>query len=68
MHAWHVSLVGIAGTRAVVVPLDRFAELASCPKVVAVIAYDEPTEKIKQYAPYQLTANGIRQPGGAAAR
>jgi hypothetical protein len=36
------------------------------PKVVAVVAYDEPTELVNQYAPYTLTVNGVVQPGGAA--
>jgi hypothetical protein len=35
------------------------------PKVVAVVAYDEPTELVQQYAPYTLTVNGVVQPGGA---
>ncbi|MDQ0366781.1 immune inhibitor A domain-containing protein [Catenuloplanes indicus] len=39
--------------------------LAAFPKVVAVVAYDEPTEQIQQYAPYTLTVNGVVQPGGA---
>jgi hypothetical protein len=30
------------------------------------VAYDEPTEKIKQYAPYRLIANGKLQPGGGS--
>ena len=34
------------------------------PKVVAVVAYDEPTEQVQQYAPYTLTVNGVVQPGG----
>jgi hypothetical protein len=28
------------------------------------VAYDEPTEQVQQYAPYTLTVNGVRQPGG----
>ncbi|HEX6361251.1 hypothetical protein [Actinophytocola sp.] len=36
------------------------------PKVVAVVAYDEPTELVQQYAPYTLTVNGVVQPGGGA--
>jgi hypothetical protein len=34
------------------------------PKVVAVVAYDEPTETVQQYASYKLTVNGVVQPGG----
>jgi hypothetical protein len=35
------------------------------PKVVAVVAYDEPTEQVQQYAPYTLKVNGVTQAGGA---
>jgi hypothetical protein len=35
------------------------------PQVVAVVAYDEPTELVTQAAPYTLTVNGVVQPGGA---
>jgi hypothetical protein len=34
------------------------------PKVVAVVAYDEPTEQVQQYASYTLKVNGVTQPGG----
>jgi len=37
------------------------------PQVVAVVAYDEPTEQVQQYAPYTLTVNGVLQPGGTPA-
>jgi Immune inhibitor A peptidase M6 len=40
--------------------------LSVFPKVVAVVAYDEPTELVQQYAPYKLTVNGVVQPGGGA--
>jgi hypothetical protein len=33
------------------------------PTVIAVVAYDEPTEQFAQYAPYTLTVNGVRQVG-----
>jgi hypothetical protein len=32
--------------------------------VAAIVTYDEPNEKIRQYARYRLTVNGVRQPGG----
>ena len=32
--------------------------------VAAIVTYDEPTESIERYAPYQLTVNGVVQPGG----
>jgi hypothetical protein len=34
------------------------------PQVVAVVAYDEPTEQVQQYAPYTLTVNGAVQRAG----
>jgi hypothetical protein len=42
------------------------AVLSVFPKVVAVVAYDEPTAEITQYAPYSLTVNGVVQPGGVS--
>jgi len=42
----------------------QLALLALFPQVVAIVAYDEPTEQVQQYAPYQLTVNGVLQPGG----
>jgi hypothetical protein len=65
VHAWHVTLVGLGSRRAKVVPLSKFKQLKGYPKVVAIVAYDEPTEQVKQYAPYRLTANGVLQPGGS---
>jgi hypothetical protein len=62
--AWHVTLVGLASDHAAVVPLQKFAELSAYPRIVAVVAYDEPSERQTQYAPYALTANGSRLPGG----
>ncbi|MFD6752855.1 choice-of-anchor J domain-containing protein [Micromonospora gifhornensis] len=38
--------------------------LLTFPKVVAIVAYDEPTEQVTQYAPYKLTVNNVVQPGG----
>jgi hypothetical protein len=35
-------------------------------KVVAIVAYDEPTEQVQQYAPYTLKVNGVTQPGGSS--
>jgi hypothetical protein len=35
-------------------------------QVVAIVAYDEPTEQVQQYAPYTLKVNGVIQPGGAS--
>lgn len=66
VHAWHATLVGIDGKRARLVPVDKWAEIKSYPRVVAVVAYDEPTEKVTQYAPYRLVVNGKLQPGGGS--
>ena len=33
--------------------------------VGAVVTYNDPSESVTQYAPYQLTVNGVVQPGGA---
>jgi hypothetical protein len=65
VHAWHVTLVGLGDKRARRVPLHKFALLKGYPKVVAIVAYDEPTEKVEQYAPYRLTVNGVVQHGGS---
>jgi hypothetical protein len=50
------------------VSLNRLQLLVAAlfPKVVAVVAYDEPTELVSQYAPYTLTVNGVVQPGGGS--
>ena len=64
MHRWHVTLVGLNGRRARAVPVEQFAALHDYPQVVAIVAYDEPTEQVTQYAPYTLTVNGVVQPGG----
>jgi bacillopeptidase F (M6 metalloprotease family) len=33
--------------------------------VSAIVTYDDPSETAVKYAPYQLTVNGVVQPGGA---
>ena len=38
----------------------------SAETVGAIVTYDEPTETVTQYAPYALTVNGTRQPGGGS--
>ena len=77
---WNVRLVGIDeayanawqveynGRSSVTVSKADLAKLAAYPKVVAIVAYDEPTEEVQQYAPYTLTVNGVVQPGGPAAK
>jgi len=66
VHGWSVRLVGLdeAGRRARQVPVTQVAALRPYPKVVAIVAYDEPTGTVRQYAPYRLTVNGTVQPGG----
>jgi len=74
---WDVKLVGIrpgtapivqqietTGKNSITMSLAQLAQLAPAQSVVAVVAYDEPTELVQQYAPYALTVNGTLQPGG----
>ncbi len=73
---WHVRLVGLdrAGHQARIaffdgrtrfrVSAEQLEQFRSYPLVVATVAYDDPTEQVQQYAPYELTVNGITQPGG----
>jgi hypothetical protein len=78
---WNVRLVGIDEGRVPVVLQVEFngkntislnraqlAVAAAFQKVVAIVAYDEPTEQVQQYAPYTLTVNGVQQPGGTPAQ
>jgi hypothetical protein len=80
VHNWNVRLVGINEGKVPVVLQVSFngkssislsrAQLALASpfeKVVAIVAYDEPTEQVQQYAPYTLTVNGVLQPGGTPA-
>jgi hypothetical protein len=68
VHGWHVKLVGLdeSRRRARQVSVAGYAALRDYPKVVAIVAYDEPTEQVTQYAPYTLTVNGVVQPGGGS--
>ncbi len=67
VRGWHVSLVGLGRLRAAVVPIEQVAALRGYPKVVAVVAQDDPTGTVTQYAPYTLTVDGVVQPGGGQA-
>lgn len=74
---WNLRLIGIdeRHSRARQIEIDGrsgvtlgrlpLALLSAFPTVVAVVAYDEPTEQVTQYAPYTLTVNGVVQPGGS---
>jgi hypothetical protein len=79
VHNWNVRLVGMRdGNVPVIVQAEfdgksqlqfdrrQLALLSPFDKVVAIVAYDEPTEQVQQYAPYTLKVNGMVQPGGAA--
>jgi len=48
--------------------LGRHELAAGAPfdKVVAVVATDDPSEQVQQFAPYTLKVNGVTQPGGAS--
>lgn len=73
---WNVRLVGLDEQHKVAaqaefngkssITLGRLplALLSPFDTVVAIVAYDEPTEQVRQYAPYTLTVNGVVQPGG----
>jgi hypothetical protein len=73
---WNVRLVGLDGEQTVVQQVEyngqssislnalQLAPFRTFPTVVAIVAYDEPTEQVQQYAPYKLTVNGVLQPGG----
>ncbi len=75
---WNVRLIGLDARkeRAAQITFDgqsgidlgrrspEVRELRKAEQVVAVVAYDEPTEQGQQYAPYKLTVNGVVQPGG----
>lgn len=67
VHRFDVKLVGLdePGRRARQVPVSQFAALRDYDKVVAIVAYDEPTERYAQYAQYVLEVNGVTQPGGS---
>ncbi|WP_030453083.1 immune inhibitor A domain-containing protein [Herbidospora cretacea] len=76
VHNWNVRLVGLDEKHKVAaqvefngkgtINLNRLELLLARPftKIVAIVAYDEPTELGQQYAPYTLTVNGVTQPGG----
>jgi hypothetical protein len=79
VHNWNVRLVGINEGKVPValqvefdgrnrIQLSRRELALASPfqKVVAIVAYDEPTEQVQQYAPYTLAVNGVVQPGGTS--
>ena len=46
---------------------SQIAQLSAYPRLVAIVAYDEPTEQYQPQALYTLTVNGVVQPGGGQA-
>ncbi|WP_406037301.1 immune inhibitor A [Micromonospora sp. NBC_00898] len=76
---WNLRLIGIDERHSVARQIEfdgkpgltlsrgQLAALSPFEKVVAVVAYDEPTEQVNQYAPYTLKVNGVVQPGGGGA-
>jgi hypothetical protein len=73
---WHVKIIGydernqvalqaaFNGKNSIRLGTLQLLVFALFPKVSVVVAYDEPTELVQQYAPYTLTVNGVVQPGG----
>ncbi|MER6951255.1 choice-of-anchor J domain-containing protein [Nonomuraea sp. NPDC000554] len=73
---WNVRLIGLDDKHQVALQAEfngkssvslsrlQLAPFALFPTVVAVVAYDESTEQVNQYAPYTLKVNGVTQPGG----
>jgi hypothetical protein len=73
---WNVRLVGLDeqnqrakqvefnGRSSITMDREALGQFSPYPTVVAIVAYDEPTEQVRQYAPYTLTVNGVLQPGG----
>lgn len=75
---WNLKLVGIRqghvpavlqvefnGRRQLSLSRRQLAVAAAFDKVVAIVATDDPTELVQQFAPYTLKVNGVTQPGGA---
>ncbi|MBA2956571.1 peptidase M6 immune inhibitor A [Nocardioides sp. MAH-18] len=76
---WNLKLVGIREGKVPAVlqvefdgrnhvSLSRHQLAAGAPfdKVVAIVATDDPTELVQQFAPYTLKVNGVTQPGGGS--
>jgi hypothetical protein len=79
VHNWNFKLVGIRegkvpavlqieldGRRQLSLDRQQLAAVAQYDKVVAIVATDDPTETVQQFAPYTLKVNGVTQPGGAS--
>jgi hypothetical protein len=76
IYNWNLRLVGIDeakgraeyaeydGVRSLSLTRNALERFRKYPIVVAIVAYDEPTEQVQQYARYTLTVNGVTQAGG----
>ncbi len=75
VHAWNVRIVGVDSARHKIRVIDlpgrhsrltqgQVNSLHQYPRIVAIVAYDEPTEQYQPQAPYTLKVNGVVQPGG----
>jgi hypothetical protein len=78
VHNWNLRLIGLDAKKhkATQVSINgkssvkltakgpKLKALKGFDQIVAIVAYDEPTEQVQQYAPYKLTVNGARQLGG----
>jgi hypothetical protein len=63
--AWIAPITLGPGSRAVLDAQQVEGAVGNSAELVgAIVTYDEPTERIRQYAPYRLTVNGVEQPGG----
>lgn len=77
VHNWNVRLIGYDERHSAALQIEingkdnftlnqyQLLFFSLFPKVVAIVGYDEPTERVQQYAPYTLKVNGVTQPGGA---
>jgi Immune inhibitor A-like, MAM domain len=74
-----VTILSVAGNKITLEPLPLTSDFAVSNKanvqkyidknadlVAAIVTYNDPSEASDQYAPYQLTVNGVVQPGGAS--
>ena len=75
VHAWNLRIVGVDATRHKIRVIDlpgrrsrltqgQVNSLHQYPRIVAIVAYDEPTEQYQPQALYTLEVNGVVQPGG----
>ena len=77
---WHITLLAydstgvlpavirsydVAGGETLEVSGRQLRQFAGRDVVAAIVTLDEPTEAIQQYAEYELTVNGVLQPGGS---